>query len=61
LIEPFILRVQASDEFAAVGRRKLGMSRTDIEYAFADLMAIAASIVPIDEQTPLSALDLAQQ
>jgi predicted nucleic acid-binding protein len=61
LVEPFILSVQALNEFANVGRKKLGMSWTDIEYAVADLITMSASIVPIDEQITVSELDLSQR
>jgi predicted nucleic acid-binding protein len=61
LVEPFILSVQALNEFSNVGRKKLGMSWSDIEYAVADLITMSASIVPLDEQITVSALDLAQR
>ncbi len=59
LSEPFILSVQALNEFANVARRKLGMSWAEIRLAIADLSALAAAIVPIDKECNSLAVDLA--
>ncbi|WP_426228904.1 PIN domain-containing protein [Pararhizobium sp. DWP3-4] len=59
LSEPFILSVQALNEFANVARRKLGMNWVEIRLAIGDLSALAAAIVPIDKECNLLALDLA--
>ncbi|OBZ92838.1 twitching motility protein PilT [Pararhizobium polonicum] len=59
LSEPFILSVQALNEFSNVARRKLGMSWMEIQLAVSDLSALAAAIVPIDKECNSLALDLA--
>lgn len=59
LSEPFILSVQALNEFANVARRKLCMSWAEIRVAIGDLSALAAAVVPIDKNCNSFALDLA--
>lgn len=59
LSEPFILSVQALNEFSNVARRKLGMNWMEIRLAIDDLSALAAAIVPIDKESNSLALDLA--
>ena len=59
LSEPFILSVQALNEFANVARRKLGMNWVEIRLAIGDLSALAAAIVPVDKECNSLALDLA--
>jgi predicted nucleic acid-binding protein len=59
LAEPFIINVQALNELAAVGRRKLKMSWDEIESAIAAILALANAVVPIDEKITLEAIRLA--
>jgi predicted nucleic acid-binding protein len=59
LSEPFILSVQALNEFANVARRKLGMNWAEIESAIGDISTLATAIVPLDRECNLLALDLA--
>ena len=59
LSEPFILSVQALNEFANVASRKLGMSWTEVRTAVEDIGGLAISVQPIDRECNLRALDLA--
>jgi predicted nucleic acid-binding protein len=59
LSEPFILSVQALNEFANVARRKLRMNWAEIQSATGDISALATAIVPLDRECNLLALDLA--
>jgi predicted nucleic acid-binding protein len=59
LSEPFILSVQALNEFANVARRKLRMNWAEIQSAIGDISALATAIVPLDRECNLLALDLA--
>jgi predicted nucleic acid-binding protein len=59
LAEPFIINVQALNELANVGRRKLKMSWDEIESAIAAILALANAVVPIDEKITLEAIRLA--
>ncbi|CAN7186688.1 PIN domain-containing protein [Pararhizobium sp. LjRoot238] len=59
LSEPFILSVQALNEFANVARRKLGMNWAEIQSAIGDISTLATEIVPLDRECNLLALDLA--
>lgn len=58
LSEPFILSVQALNEFANVARRKLGMNWAEIQSAIGDISTLATEIVPLDRECNLLALDL---
>ncbi|MCW0000468.1 PIN domain-containing protein [Pararhizobium sp. YC-54] len=59
LSEPFILSVQALNEFANVAWRKLGMNWAEIRLAIGDLGTLATAIVPVDKECNSLALDLA--
>ena len=59
LSEPFILSVQALNEFANVAWRKLGMNWAGIRLAIGDLGTLATAIVPVDKECNSLALDLA--
>ncbi|WP_222857244.1 PIN domain-containing protein [Rhizobium herbae] len=50
LSEPFILSVQALNEFANVARRKLGMNWTEIQGAIGDISTLATAIMPLDRE-----------
>ena len=59
LSKPFILSVQALNEFANVARRKLGMNWAEIQAATDDLCTLATAIMPLDREFNARALDLA--
>ncbi|MDW5314206.1 PIN domain-containing protein [Rhizobium sp. PL01] len=58
LSEPFILSVQALNEFANVAARKLGMSWAEVRSAIEDISALAVAVQPVDRECNLQALDL---
>jgi predicted nucleic acid-binding protein len=59
IAEPFIASTQALNEFANVGKKKLGNSWTDTRQAVADIMTLSVHVPAIDQLTTLSALELA--
>ncbi|KQY19932.1 PIN domain-containing protein [Rhizobium sp. Root482] len=59
LSKPFIISVQALNEFANVARRKLGMNWAEIQAATDDICTLATAIVPLDRECNARALDLA--
>jgi predicted nucleic acid-binding protein len=61
LAEPFVTSVQALNEFANVGRKKLQLPWTRIYDVVETIVDLSASILPIDEKTTLSALKLADR
>lgn len=61
LAEPFILSVQALNEFANVAPRKLSMSGAEVRSAIEDLSGLAVAIQPIDRECNLQALDLVER
>ena len=50
LAVPFILSVQALNEFANVAPRKLSMSGAEVRGAIEDLSGLAVAIQPIDRE-----------
>ena len=61
LAKPFVISVQALNEFANVGRKKLSMPWADIREAVDAVVALSATIVPVSEKITLAGLDLAQR
>lgn len=61
MIEPFIVSVQALNEFANVGRKKLKLSWKRIEEAIDDISATASAIIVLDKQATMAALKLVQR
>ncbi|SMF45322.1 Predicted nucleic acid-binding protein, contains PIN domain [Xaviernesmea oryzae] len=58
MAEPFVLSVQALNEFANVGRKKLKLSWERIEEAIDALSFVASAIVTLEQQTTKAALEL---
>ncbi len=58
LSRPFVLSVQALNEFANVARRKIGMTWAEVQSATDDISRLALSIQPIDRECNSRALDL---
>lgn len=56
-----ITSVQGLNEFANVGRRKLGMDWTELNLALASLRAVLRAVTPLDLETHDRALELAQR
>lgn len=61
LSEPFILSVQALNEFANVAPRKLRMSWPEVRSAIEDVSGLAVAIQPIDRECNLQALNLVER
>ncbi|MEZ2222302.1 PIN domain-containing protein [Rhizobium sp. RCC_161_2] len=61
LADPFVTSVQALNEFANVGRKKLRLPWTRIYDVVQTIVDLSVSILPIDEKTTLSALKLAER
>ncbi len=61
LSEPFILSVQALNEFGNVASRKLGMSWPEVRSAIEDVSGLAVAIQPIDRECNLQALNLVER
>lgn len=57
--EPFVLSVQALNEFANVGRKKFQLSWSQIEEAVDALAQVASRVVSLEPGTTRRALDLA--
>lgn len=56
---PFVLSVQALNEFANVGRRKLGLSWERVSGHLEDIVLAAHLILPVEPETTRAALRLA--
>jgi predicted nucleic acid-binding protein len=61
LADPFVVSVQALNEFANVGRKKLRLPWKRIQEAIGTIVELSASVIAIDEKTTLSALNLAER
>ncbi|OCJ17852.1 hypothetical protein A6U87_02665 [Rhizobium sp. AC44/96] len=61
LLQPFAMSVQALNEFANVGRKKLNLSWPEIESAVDALTTMAATISSLDLSTTKGAIDLAKR
>ncbi|MDM9623752.1 PIN domain-containing protein [Rhizobium sp. S96] len=61
LLEPFAMSVQALNEFANVGRKKLNLSWPEIESAVDALTTMAATISSLNLSTTKGAIDLAKR
>ncbi|CAN7220431.1 PIN domain-containing protein [Rhizobium sp. LjRoot98] len=61
LSEPFILSVQALNEFGNVASGKLGMSWPEVRSAIEDVSGLAVAIQPIDRECNLQALNLVER
>lgn len=61
LSEPFILSVQALNEFANVAPRKLRMSWAEVRGAIEDVSGLAVAIQPLDLECNLQALNLVER
>lgn len=61
LVAPFVLSVQALNEFSNVARRKLGYSWLDLRDAIADITVLAHRILPLDQDTQMRSLDIAER
>jgi predicted nucleic acid-binding protein len=61
LAQPFAISAQALNEFADVGRKKLRMPWEDIREAIEAIVAVSATIVPLNEKITLTGLQLAQR
>ncbi len=59
--EPFILSLQALNEFVNVGRRKLHLPWERLRSAIADIELVAGKVVPIRSDMTASALALAER
>lgn len=59
--EPFVISTQALNEFANVGRRKLGLSWNRITQIVGDLAESAEVVVPVDPDMTNTALALVQR
>jgi len=59
MAEPFVISAQALNEFANVGKKKLGMSWTEVRQAVVDIATVSVHVLAIDNLTTLSALELA--
>lgn len=59
MAEPFVVSVQALNEFASVARRKLGLSWDRIDGAIEDISTVARSVVTLDPETTGAAIKLA--
>ncbi|MDZ7928408.1 MAG: PIN domain-containing protein [Agrobacterium sp.] len=59
--QPFVISVQALNEFSAVARRKLRMEWSAIRLALEYFRTAAVRIVPVDVALHISALGLAER
>ena len=59
--QPFVISVQALNEFSVVARKKLRMEWSGIRSALEDFRTVAAQIVPLDVGLHMDALDLVQR
>jgi predicted nucleic acid-binding protein len=59
--EPFVLSVQALNEFINVGRRKLQLPWGRLKDAIADIELLAAKIIPMDVRLTASALAIGER
>lgn len=61
LDRPFLTGVQVLNEFVTVLRRKLRLEWHEVEGAVADIVEVAAALLPIDLDTHIHALRLAER
>lgn len=61
LASPFVTGVQALNEFANVSRRKWSRQWADIHAGLADIRSVAHAIVPVELDTHLAGLDIAER
>ncbi|CAN7175021.1 PIN domain-containing protein [Agrobacterium tumefaciens] len=59
--QPFVISVQALNEFSVVARKKLRMEWSGIRSALEDFRTAAVQIVPLDVGLHMDALDLVQR
>ena len=59
--QPFVISVQALNEFSVVARKKLRMEWSGIRSALEDFRTAAAQIVPLEVGLHMDALDLVQR
>lgn len=59
--QPFVISVQALNEFSVVARKKLRMEWSGKRSALEDFRTAAAQIVPLDVGLHMDALDLVQR
>lgn len=60
MAEPFVISVQALNEFANIGRRKLGLSWLRIAEIVSDMSISAQAVVAVEQQMTQIALRLVQ-
>jgi predicted nucleic acid-binding protein len=61
LARPFLLSVQALNEFSSVALRKLGMSVSDVRSAISDICFLAEDVLPLDREAHSRALDIVER
>ena len=61
LTRPFVLSVQALNEFSSVALRKLGMTVSDVRSAISDICFLAEDVLPLDRDAHSCALDIVER
>ncbi len=61
LTEPFVVSVQALNEFANVVRRKRGYSWAETRGALSDVVTMAQGVLALDHKAHLRGLDIAER
>ncbi|WP_075289997.1 PIN domain-containing protein [Pararhizobium arenae] len=61
LTQPFIVSVQAFNEFANVSRRKMGMSWQETRTAINDFSKLATVVLPVDTAIHTLGMELAER